>query len=723
MTLWNKKTVLKSTVEQLQKKFNLDMLTATIFARRGITNGKDILFYMENDLRFQHNPFLFNSMEDAVDRILQAVPDKDDESGEKEKILIFGDKDVDGVTATTILYDCLVSMGVDVRFKVPVGDDAYGLSMEAVDEFAAEYGSLIITVDCGIANNAEIAHAAELGIDVIVVDHHNPQSEIPEEAIIINAKVPGSGYPFEEISGCAAVYKLISALRFSKSRWYKTDVTLLNAKTDGSSITIDCIKLKNLVPQSRMSETITPGTKSISESRLPKYLEGQLILVWDAKLNSTLLTQAFGYGAQFSMLDIQSEISSIYPQLSKIPLSQIKLQSKIAKYGNHEPTEIGGFYNIFVTYANMELKKEHPEFAVEEEMDLQLVSLAAVADVMPIINENRLFMKNAINSINKGKIRKGLAELMAELNLTGKRITAKDFGWTLTPTINSAGRMGVASIAVDLFTSNDSSYRNNLAKKISELNSQRKEYTDKGEEIARQQAKDSITKYNGKLCVVYDERIFKGVSGILAGRFMSENKLPSITMTKVNDIICGSMRSCRGFDVTQMLEEMKDIFLSHGGHNYAAGFSLKAENLELFLSKLKEYSSRINLEQEEKEIFVDAELPAEMITADLLKICDIFEPSGNSSEPLLFMAKNLPIIQGMVMGKTERQHLKVTVDCGNTKWPCIMWGAGEKLHNEFDVGDKIDILFSIERNMFNGMETPQIMLSDIKLSTIGESND
>ena len=85
MTLWNKKTVLKSTVEQLQKKFNLDMLTATIFARRGITNGKDILFYMENDLRFQHNPFLFNSMEDAVDRILQAVPDKDDESGEKEK--------------------------------------------------------------------------------------------------------------------------------------------------------------------------------------------------------------------------------------------------------------------------------------------------------------------------------------------------------------------------------------------------------------------------------------------------------------------------------------------------------------------------------------------------------------------------------------------------------------------------------------------------------------
>lgn len=717
LAIWNKKPVLKSTVEYLQKKFNMDMLTAAVFARRNITDGKDILFYMEDDMRFQHNPFMFNSMEDAVDRILQAVPDKDDEESQKEKVLIFGDKDVDGVTATTVLYDCLVSMGIDVRFKVPVGDDAYGLSMEAVDEFSAEYGSLIITVDCGIANNAEITHAAELGIDVIVVDHHNPQSVIPEEAIIINAKVPDSGYPFEEISGCAAVYKLVSALRFSKSRWYKTDVALLNAKAEGSAITIDCIKLKNLIPQSRMSETIVPGSKSISQSRLPKYLEGQLILTWDAKSNSTLLSQAFGYGAQFSMLDIQSEIASIYPQLCKLPLSQIKLKSKIAKYGNHEPTEIGGFYNIFVTYAGMELKKEHPEFIGAEEKDLQLVALAAVADVMPIVNENRLFMKNAINSINKGNIRKGLAELMAELNLTGKRITAKDFGWTLTPAINSAGRMGVASVAVDLFTSDDASYRENLAKKISELNLQRKEFTDQGENIARQQAKDSVSSYNGKMCVVYDERIFKGVSGILAGRFMSENKIPAITMTKVNNIICGSMRSCRGFDVTEMLEEMKDIFLSHGGHNFAAGFSLKEENLELFLSKLKDYSARINLEPEDHEIYVDAEIPAEKMTYDLLRICDIFEPSGNSSEPLLFMAKNLPIIQGMVMGKTERQHLKVTVDCGNTKWPCIMWGAGEKLHNEFDVGDKIDILFSIERNMFNGMETPQIMLSDIKIST------
>ena len=172
---WVKKAISKEEVEKLKNKFSLDSLTASIFVRRGITSGKDILYFMEDDLRFQHNPFLFNSMEDAVDRILAAVPEKDSPKEEPEKVLIFGDKDVDGVTATTVLYDELCSLGIDVQYRVPEGDDAYGLSIQAVDDFAKQNGSLIITVDCGISNNAEIEHAADLGIDVIVLDHHNPR--------------------------------------------------------------------------------------------------------------------------------------------------------------------------------------------------------------------------------------------------------------------------------------------------------------------------------------------------------------------------------------------------------------------------------------------------------------------------------------------------------------------------------------------------------------------
>lgn len=145
-------------------------------------------------------------MEDAVDRIMQA---KD----ESEKVLVFGDRDADGITATALMTSWFQQEGVDVRWQVPTGDEAYGLTKEAVRAFAAESGTLIVTVDCGISYREEIALAASLGIDVIVVDHHNPTGDLPEDAVIINPKTEGSGYPFPDISGCAVAYKLPCTLR------------------------------------------------------------------------------------------------------------------------------------------------------------------------------------------------------------------------------------------------------------------------------------------------------------------------------------------------------------------------------------------------------------------------------------------------------------------------------------------------------------------------------
>ena len=191
-------------------------------------------------------------------------------------------------------YDCLKKLGIDVRFRLPSGDDAYGLSIQAVDDFEKEFGSLIITVDCGISNNREIAHAVSKGMDVIVTDHHNPPEELPENCIIVNPKIENSGYPFKDISGCAVAYKIASALRFSESPWYKTEATLLNVRPVNEAYTIECIKIRNLVPVSRLDETIVPGTISISQTRLPSYLQGQAILVWDKSTTEKLMKQVFG---------------------------------------------------------------------------------------------------------------------------------------------------------------------------------------------------------------------------------------------------------------------------------------------------------------------------------------------------------------------------------------------------------------------------------------------
>lgn len=708
MSEWFKKQISKTQVESVSKKYSLDPITASIMVRRGITGGRDILYYIEDDLRFQHSPFMFAAMEDAVDRILDAKE-------ENEKVLIFGDRDVDGVTSTTVLYDCLSSMGIDVSYKLPGGDDAYGLSIQAVEEFAANYGSLIITVDCGISNNAEIAKAAELGLDVIVVDHHNAPETLPSPAIIIDPKTENSGYPFPDISGCAVVYKLVSAIRFSQSSWYKQDVTLLNVNKENSAV--ECVKVRNLVPVSRLTQTIDQNTASLSDTNLPSYLQGQLLLAWDAKTLSQDLQSLFGDGAQFNLVDIRDEAAKLFPKFASMTLTQLKGMSKMAKYGDHEPTEIGGFYNIFVTWVQKSLAKDFPSFAKAEEKDLQLVALAALADIMPMKNENRIFVKNGLKSINSGRIRPGLRELMAELNLTGKRINSIDLSWVVVAHLNAAGRLGQPELAAKLFITDSQNERLETAKQIIELNAERKQLCVDAWNYAGIQAKASIPLHSNKLCVVIDERINRGVSGILAGRLVSTYNVPAMTVTIVDGIAIGSMRSCRDYDVTQFLNKMDDLFINHGGHNFAAGFSFKRERLAEFEERIKTLSSEIKLgDTKDTGGDIDAEIPAQYLTPALLDISDRFEPYGEENPQLLFMAKNIRVASGQRMGKGEKMHLKITVDCGKYKWPCIFWNEGERLGRDFNVGDRVDFIFRVERNVFNRIETPQINLVDIKKS-------
>ncbi len=709
MTNWNKKSVSKSEVEELTRKYGVDPITASIMVRRNIVEGKQVLYLMEDDLRFQHRPFQFNNMEEAVDRILEAKE-------EGEKILIFGDRDVDGVSSTTVLYECLVSMGIDVRYRLPSGDDAYGLSIAAVDAFEEEGGTLIITVDCGISNNAEISYAAEKGIETIVVDHHNPPAELPE-AIIIDPKLEDSGYPFKDISGCAVVYKLVSALRFAQSEFYKEDITLLNVRPVNEAYTVECLKIRNLVPVAKIEETIVPGTVSIMQTRLPSFLNGQQIFVWDAELTLKLLRNTFGSGIEFNLFDIRNEITKIIPQLQGLSLLRLKDMSKLAKYGDHPATELGGFYNIFVSYVQKKLKTAFPSFASAEEKDLQLTALAALADIMPLKDENRIFVRQGIASMNAGHVRNGLVELLSELNILGKKINAQVLSWDVISNLNAAGRLGKAELAAKLFLEKDAAERGNIAKEIIECNAVRKQLTSDAVGYANLQAEVSIPKHNGKLCVVIDERINRGVSGILAGRLVSQYQVPAMAVTFVDNIAIGSMRSCRGYDVTGFLDQLSDLFINHGGHNFAAGFSFERNKLSEFERRVQELSAVIELgDRDSGDFEVDAEIPPQYLKPELLDVTDRFEPFGEENPELIYMAKNLLITDAVILGKNEKQHLKLTLSTGSVKWPALFWNEGERLNRDFSKNDRVDVLFHTGRNFFNGAETPQMILIDVKKS-------
>ncbi len=644
-------------------------------------------------------------MEDAVDRIYDA---KD----EGEKVLIFGDRDADGITSTTLLYQCLSDMGIDVSWRIPTGDDPYGLTLEAVEQFAADYGTLIITVDCGISNNAEIARAAELGIDVIVTDHHNPQDELPSPAIIVNPKIDGCGYPFKDLSGCGVAYKLVSALRFAKNELYKQEICLLNVRPANDSYIIEGIKIVNMAEKDRISETIVPGVVSISQTRLLPFLQGQQIFVWDGAVQKKLLAKAFGENVEFNMFDIRPDIGREIPSVANLSLLRIKDLSRIARYQDNPASELDGFFNIFITF----IQKKTASFSPRDAQDLQLVAHATLADLMPQKNENRILVRQGLASINS-KPRPGLLELFTRLGLLGKKLGTTDLAWQVSPVLNATGRMGQPELAVTLFLEKDPAKRDALAEQIILLNKERRQMGNDTWLLIEGPSRESLGQFSQRLVVAADERIHRGITGIMASKLVQCFKVPAVVITFLDDRHgVGSVRSTRGYDVTGLLGQCADLFTDYGGHNYAAGFSFDRSVYPQLINRLKTLAADIEFgeAEDEQQLFIDAELPHDYLSPELLKLVDTFEPYGEGNAQLNFMAKSVKIIGADLMGKTEKQHLKLTLNCGAYKWPAVFWQASDRLKRDFDIGDTVNAVFQINRNTFNGVENAQMVLLDVK---------
>ena len=702
---WEKKAIDSEVVRSMARQYECSPLVASILLRRGIAEGEEVFFYLENDLRYTHNPFLFANMEDAVDRILDAKE-------ENERVLIFGDRDVDGITAVTILYEALTELGISVTWRIPTGDEPYGLSFEAVDAHEAQGGTLIITVDCGISNIEEVAYATEKGIDVIIIDHHTPQDTIPDAAVIINCKLPDSGYPNEHLSGCATAWKVITALRFGLLDIYKQPICLLNVRPVNDAFVVEAVNTVNLIETGRISETIIPGVVLFSDTRLGVFLQGRQIFVWDKDLQIKQLEKLFGKSIEFYLHDFRAECAKCAPRLAEMSLLRLKNLSRIGKYGNTPMSELDGFFNLFITL----VQQAHNIYGEKEQCELQLVALSLLADLMQLKGENRILVKQGLASINSAP-RTGLAELMTKQGLIGKQIGTGDIAWNVTPVINATGRMGKPETAIRLFLEKDQAIRDELATAVVAMNAERKEFGKAGWAVAEPIARESLAEYRQKLTVVVSDKIHRGITGIIASRLATAFNAPSMVICLMgNGTAVGSLRSARGYRVLSLLEAYPEFFLDYGGHAFAAGFSLMQEKVEPFLQKIRQYADTIEFEEagEGPSIVIDAELPHNYLTPDLLTVLDTFEPYGEGFAPLQFSVKNIKVAAASIMGKTQPQHLRLTLDCGVYKWTAVYWQAAEKLNTEFAIGDSIDAVFTVGRNTFNGNTVPQMIIKDCR---------
>lgn len=193
-------------IEEISKKYNLNKLLATILVNRKIEENQIEMYLNPNRKNF-HDPFLMPDMEIAVNRILKAMENK-------EKIIIYGDYDVDGITSITVLKSFLKDRGIEVDQYIPNRlEEGYGLNNPAVKKIAEQGYDLMITVDCGISGIEEIKYANSLGIETIVTDHHEVGEELPDAIAVVDAKRKDNIYPCRDLAGVGVVFKLIQALR------------------------------------------------------------------------------------------------------------------------------------------------------------------------------------------------------------------------------------------------------------------------------------------------------------------------------------------------------------------------------------------------------------------------------------------------------------------------------------------------------------------------------
>jgi single-stranded-DNA-specific exonuclease len=680
------------------KKYGTDELTSRLLLRRNITSPETLKYFLHDDLRIIHNPFAFSQMDLMVDRIGAAI-------GEGEKVLVFGDRDSDGITATVLLVETLRGRGLEVFWEVPMGDDHYGLQIPVIDTYAAKDVTLLITVDCGIGNVSEVAHAASLGIDSLIVDHHNPGDVLPDAVAIVNPKTEGENYPFEGLSAVALALKVSMALEIADSDLYNQTFCLLNARPGNDSIIVEAVKMTNLVEQQRITETFVNGSGESQLARLVDFIRDQAILVYQAEPQKKLFEQLFGTGVEIAFTDIAPEIWKQFPQLRDRSLLRMLQGSRLSRFSSRPTQEIDAAVQLLISY----LHARNPAILDTVRSQLDLTALGLIADMMPLLDENRILVRHGLQRLAASE-RPGLRELMARLGLLGRHLTSTEVSWKLTPSINATGRMGKPDLAVRLLLGEGDPSA--LADEIYALNEERKRLGSEAWDAVLPGAKQSLEEYAGNLTVVRHDRIHRGITGIVAGRLSRKFEVPSVVIAELEEHFVGSVRSIRGFHVTDFLSRFEDLLDDYGGHDAAGGFHLSRNRIEEFMNRLRSSAENIELgNSEEREI--DLELRPDDMTEELEAFQKRLEPMGMEFPPISYLVRGARIESAQVIGK-DQSHLKLLLAVGRRKWPAVYWGAADRFNLDFSLNSRVDCSFTMERNYYGANSSLQLNIIDME---------
>jgi single-stranded-DNA-specific exonuclease len=343
---------------------------------------------------------------------------------------------------------------------------------------------------------------------------------------------------------------------------------------------------------------------------------------------------------------------------------------------------------------------------------LDLVALATVTDVMPLLDVNRVFVKEGLEEINKGK-RLGLRMLTLRAGIEPKEVESYHLGYVLGPRINASGRIASPMEAVRLLVSQEEEKCKEIANILETTNFERQKMTTEIFESAKEEARTSVD----RLLFVVGEDWHEGIIGLVAGKLQQLFYRPVVVATKTDDLIKGSARSIKGFNITEAFDKFKKKLDRYGGHELAAGFSITEENLDSFKKSLVEYANEnITDEQLQPKLNIEILLEGSDITKDLINELAKLEPLGFGNPKPKVCVKDLLIKNKQVMVK-DNNHLKLFVEGGNSgDLALLLFGCGEDVKT-LEEGQRIDVVGYPDLNVWNGRESIQFNVKEWRYPT------
>ena len=402
-------------------------------------------------------------------------------------------------------------------------------------------------------------------------------------------------------------------------------------------------------------------------------------------------------------LGMEIIITDHHEPAEKLPeaIAVIDAKRKDNKYPFNQLAGVGVVFKL-IQAISTELKLEEKEYLKY----LDLVCIGTISDIVPLVDENRVIAKLGLKLIEKTK-NIGLRTLLNIADLRKIDSTAISFG--VAPRINACGRMGFQEEALQLFLTEDSGEATKIAKRLVQFNQERQAKEKQiFEEVIEKIEKDNKDK---KCIVLAEENWHHGIIGIVASKITEIYYKPSILICLEGDKGKGSGRSIPGFDLYTALTKCSDYIEKFGGHSMAIGITIKKENFEKLKEAIEKYAQESNISDIMPIINIDKEINLKNINIEEVKSLELLEPFGEANKMPLFLLRNLKIdsIRALSGGK----HLKLTLKQDNNIVDAIGFNMGD-LSKEYLLGDKVDVVGTIEINSFGNKENIQINLKDIR---------